>query len=164
MKGTARTKLTRKDYENLIITEKGLKKKKTVKGKKKAHCAPMRGGGGGGVKRKDPFLKNIHLFGMISNKNANAKQRQALVESMNNSQLGAIKNVTKKFLASDYVVPAPVLKRLVKDRDLLYELIGKKTPVTRQKSILNQTGGFIHALLPLALKAAAPLLGNLLSL
>lgn len=150
--------MTETDYKKLI---------KMGKSKKK-----MRGGGRNlqndedssenqkiklprGVSQK--LAKNIHFIGLLGSKNPNKKQKKALLDTINKTQINAIGELTGNLLNGRYNVPKSVLKKLSKDKDSLYALADKKKPISKKKKILEQKGGFLGALLPL-LPLALPIL------
>lgn len=108
------------------------------------------------------FKKHIHLLGMISDKNRNKAQREALIRTMNREQLGVVKKMVGDFLKAEYPVPRDVLKKLVRNRAKVRELASPKTKEGKLKKFIKQNGGFLSALLPIAGKVLLPALASVL--
>lgn len=110
-----------------------------------------------------PLTNALFLARMLTKKNRNAKQRNAIIDTMDNNQMNQFARVVKQFMSSDYKMPAKHMKRLQKDNKFVRALINPKVPLSTRKQILQQSqrGGFIGAVLPMLLKSvAAPLLGS----
>ena len=146
--------LTREDYKAMI----GLKKRAKSKRKRKSGVR-MAGGymPGGNVMANALFLAR-----MLTKKNQNAKQRDAIVNTMDNKQMNQLSKVFKTFWKSNQQMPKKHLKRLQKDRRFVEAMMNPKIPLGIKKKILTQKGGILGALLPMVLKSvAAPILGGI---
>ena len=143
---------TRDDYKRMI----GLKGRR--KGKKRKKMS------GRGLGTKDALAGALLLGRMMSKKNRNAKQRSAIIDTMDNSQMKQFGRVMKSFISSKYKMPRQYLKKLKRDRHFVTAMMDPRVPLATKKKILSQKGGFIPAILPAILKTvAAPLLGNIVS-
>ena len=134
-------KLTRKDYESLIKM-----------GKKR---------GGGNV-----LPETVMLAHLMSSANRNVKQRQAVVDSLNENQVRHVGKLLKKVLNTKRKLPKNQIKQLIRDRNLINALIKGQGTVSTRKKILklktkNQKGGFLGALLPVAMSLAGPAIKGL---
>ena len=99
------------------------------------------------------------LTHLMSTANKNVKQCQVVVDSLNSSQLREIGKYLKQILNTRQKLPKNQINQLIRDRKLIDALISGKGTVTTRKKILklktkNQKGGFLGALLPLALNLA----------
>ena len=143
-------KLTRDDYLEII----GMVSKK------------RRGGGGGGGGGGSVTPEAVMLAHFMSTANKNVKQREAVVDSMNEKQVKQIGKLVKNVLNMKRKLPKKEIKKLVRDRNLIEALIKGKGNVNTCKKILklklrNQKGGFLGPLLPLALTLAKPAIDTL---
>jgi len=136
--------LTRADY--MAITQHGHRKKQKRKHSKST------------VENK-ALRKHYDLFKLVSSKNPNKKQREALIETLNKEQMGGITKLVKDFLNQKYTVPPKTMKQMKKDKAYIYALINSKTNINDKKQILKQKGGFLGLLAPLAGALLPGLLG-----
>lgn len=110
-----------------------------------------------------PMANALFLARMVSKKNRNARQRKAIIDTMDRSQMNQFGQVMKKFMKSDYKMPRKDLNRLKKDRAFVSALMDSRVPLETKKKILRQKGGFL-GILPAVLKTvAAPILGSIAS-
>ena len=100
---------------------------------------------------------------MISNDNRNRSQRDAMIDTMNKSQVRRMGKLVDFFLNSRTKLPAKTIKLLSKNQEFVKPITENKVPVSTKKRIFKQKGGILPMLLPFAAKAAAPLAGSLLS-
>ena len=99
---------------------------------------------------------------MISNDNRLA-QRDAMIDTMNKSQVRRMGKLVEFFLNSRTKLPAKTIKLLSKNQEFVKAITENKVPISTKKRIFKQKGGILPMLLPFAAKAAAPLAGSLLS-
>ena len=148
-------KYSREDYARMI----GIKRKK----KKGKGISKRRRNQRGGKRKKNKKVKikgspslylGLVLGKMLSKKNPNSKQRNAILDTMNGSQMKAVTGVIRRFIASKETesLPKKQLKQLAKDQKFINALIHEKTPLNIKKDILGQKGGFITNLLPTIMK------------
>jgi len=128
----SREKLKREDYEELIFDKKKPKKKKS--------------------KSKQIIDTHVHLINMIAN-NRNKKQKEAMIETMNQKQMNGIKRYLKEFLEGRVEIPKNLLKKLAKDKQFIYDLL-KDLPLKEKKTLLIQKGGSIQSLAKLGFQAS----------
>ena len=144
-------KLTRKDYEALMYGDGGKRRRR------RSH----RGGGAvtrGGRISPETFM----LAHLMSKANKNAKQRKAVVDSMNASQMKHVGRLVRGVLNTRRKLPKKQLRQLIRDRNFIDALVkGKGSLDTRKKILKDQRGGFIGALLPIAASLAAPAIQTL---
>ena len=151
MKRGKENKLTRKYYERLInIYDDGMKSgmKKTCYYRKKRT--------GGSIVQPETVML-VHL---MNSANRNVKQ-QAVVDSLNKNQLHQIGKFLKQILNTKHKLPRNQIKELIRDRNLIDAIITGRGSLSTRKNILklktkNQKGGFLGALLPVALSLAGP--------
>ena len=99
---------------------------------------------------------------MISNDNRNRAQRDAMIDTMNKSQVQQMGKLVDFFLNSHTKLPTKTIKLLSKNQEFVKAITENKVPVSTKKRIFKQKGGILPMLLPFAAKATAPLAGSLL--
>jgi len=90
------------------------------------------------------------------------KRRNALIALADKSELAAISELVLNALKGNIPLKPKLKRVLQKEKVSLRRISDKKYPVKKKKRILKQSGGFLGALIPVALKAAASILGPLL--
>jgi len=149
-------KLTRRDYEELMYSDSGRKRRR-----RRTTGRSHRGGGGttgGGRITPEAFM----LAHLMSKANKNAKQRKAVVDSMNASQMKHVGRLVRGVLETRRKLPKNQLRQLIRDRNFINALVkGRGSLDTRKKILKDQRGGFIGALLPIAASLAAPVIQSL---
>ena len=143
--------LSRKHYQNLI----GIANEKKKPRARRRRKSDQRGG---------ITILDLLLAKMISNDNRNQVQRDAMIDTMNKSQV-LMNGETCRFffLNSCTKLPTKTIKLLSKNQEFVKTITENKVPVSIKKRIFKQKGGILPMLLPFAAKAAAPLAGSLLS-
>ena len=124
---------------------------------------PGQEGGEKGDQRGGITIPDLLLAKMISNDNRNRAQRDAMIDTMNKSQVRRMGKLVDFFLNSCTKLPAKTIKLLSKNQEFVKAITENKVPVSMKKRIFKQKGGILPMLLPFAAKAAAPLAGSLLS-
>ena len=104
-------------------------------------------------------VPDLLLAKMISNDNRNRSQRDAMIDTMNKSQVRRMGKLVDFFLNSRTKLPAKTIKLLSKNQEFVKAITENKVPVSTKKRIFK----LLPMLLPFAAKAAAPLAGSLLS-
>ena len=107
-------------------------------------------------------VPDLLLAKMISNDNRNRSQRDAMIDTMNKSQVRRMGKLVDFFLNSHTKLPAKTIKLLSKNQEFVKAVTENKVPVSSKKRIFKQKGGILPMLLPFAAKATAPLAGSLL--
>ena len=141
-------RLSRKDYQNLI----GIANEKKKPRARRRRKSDQRGG-----------ITVPDLAKMISNDNRNRAQRDAMIDTMNKSQVQRMGKLVDFFLNSHTKLPTKTIKLLSKNQEFVKAITENKVPVSTKKRIFKQKEGILPMLLPFAAKAAAPLAGSLLS-
>ena len=100
---------------------------------------------------------------MISNDNRNQAQRDAMIDTMNKSQVQRMGKLVDFFLNSHAKLPTKTIKLLSKNQEFVKAITENKVPISTKKRIFKQKRGILPMLLPFAAKATAPLAGSLLS-
>lgn len=160
----SRSKWTLKDYEKLTGVKSKHQKKKKKKSKSKRNTVRQKGAGQLGHRKKrsgkNTFLKNHlpALLNMTQKYNSNSKQRNALIDNLNIAQQNALKRISKDFLKSKFPISPKLLKKLAKDKQKIYKLAENKTTLSQCKKYLKQKGGFVGALIPLAVSLLSSIL------
>ena len=136
-------KLTRKDYEKMIFSGTSAPGKRGRVSKRQK----------GGI-----MVDDLVLAKMIGQNNRNARQRRAIAETMNNSQIRKLGYIIRDFLNSNYKLTGDQIKKLTRNKKFISALINPKVPSHLKKEIYVQKGGFLGALLPIAAKVLGPVL------
>ena len=143
-----RRKLTRSNYEELIGLKggRGKRKKRSVKGGGKTSHLP----------------EAMMLAHMMSKTNKNAKQRKAIIDSLNATQMRDVGHLVRGVLNVRRKLPEKQINQLIRDRKFIDAIVkGKGALSTRKKILSDQRGGFPGILFPLAAQLAAPVIGQL---
>lgn len=149
-----RRQLTRSDYEELIGLKAGRGKRKKW-GKRSLK-------GGGGKKTRSHLPEAMMLAHMMSKTNKNAKQRKAIVDSLNATQMRDVGHLVRGVLNVRRKLPEKQINQLIRDRKFIDAIVkGKGALSTRKKILSDQRGGFPGILFPLAAQLAAPVIGEL---
>ena len=147
-----RRKLTRSDYEELIGLKAGRGKRKKW-GKRS-----LKGGG----KTRSHLPEAMMLAHMMSKTNKNAKQRKAIVDSLNATQMRDVGHLVRGVLNVRRKLPEKQINQLIRNRKFIDAIVkGKGALSTRKKILSDQRGGFPGILFPLAAQLAALVIGEL---
>ena len=147
-------KWTRDDYAKMINLYGENKSLKSIKKKRKPKL--MMGSGGGVVREA------LMISKMLGERKRSRKQKDALIDSLSNSQVNAIGKLFHKFLKSKTHLPKSRIKQLIRDQKLVEAIINGQGKLETRKRILKQRGGILPALLPIAAKIGLPLATGLL--
>ena len=102
------------------------------------------------------------LVHMMSKTNKNAKQRKAIVDSLNATQMQDVGHLVRGVLNVHHKLPEKQINQLIRDRKFIDAIVkGKGALSTRKKILSDQRGGFPGILFPLAAQLAAPVIGQL---
>lgn len=107
------------------------------------------------AKRQD-FLKLL-----AKTKQKDSKRRNALIDIANKYEMDAISELILNALKGNIRLSPKLQKQMQKEKINWRKIAEKKCPVNRKKKILKQRGGILASILPIALKAAAAILGPL---
>ena len=111
--------------------------------------------------RGDIIIPDLLLPKMISKKNRNRAQRDAIIDTMNTGQMDDISHIVKAFLKTPYKLNRKQINMLMKNQEFAKGLTNGHIPVKIRKKIIKQRGGIL-GLIPLAAKVIAPtLLGSI---
>lgn len=116
-------------------------------------------------KKEESFLLMDHaVFLMtLASKKITKDQKQKLIENIKPQQFNAVLEILANFLSNKYNVSPDIMKKLNKNIEYLDYLFNKKIPMDLKKEIMIQKGGFLQALIPIALGVAKPLLSSVIS-
>ena len=104
----------------------------------------------------------LMLVHMMSKMNKNAKQRKAIIDSLNASQMRDVGHLVRGVLNVSHKLPKKQIHQLIRDRKFIDAIVrGKGALSTRKKILSDQRGGFPGILFPLAAQIAAPVFGQL---
>ena len=144
-------KWTRADYAKMINLRSGRKRGRKTK---KRYGAGVSGGGSRGM--VGGLTEPLMLSRMIGRSNRNARQRNAIIDTMSPAQMRGIGRLFHRFLVSKYRLPRSRINQLIRDEDFVQAIVQGRGALDTRKKILKQKGGIFGALLPLAAKILAP--------
>ena len=106
-------------------------------------------------KRGSTLVEAILLSQMIANKKKKSKQRNAIIDSLNNRQIKCIGQVLGKVMVSKKKKKLPIAKmrQLIRDRKFINAIVSGQGSLLTRKKILKQQGGFLSILGGLLLPA-----------
>ena len=89
-----------------------------------------------------------------------------MVDSLNENQVCQIGKFLKQIFNAKHKLPRNQIKQLIRDRNLIDAIITGRGSLSTRKNILklktkNQKGGFLSAILPVALSLAGPTIKGL---
>ena len=83
--------------------------------------------------------KTVMLAHLMSSANRNIKQRQAVVDSLNENQVHQIGKFLKQILNAKHKLPRNQIKQLIRDRNLINAIIPQRGSLsTRKKQLETQ--------------------------
>ena len=103
--------------------------------------------------RKKEYLT---LLGQAGKK---GKRRRALIQTADKEEILAVSEIIDNLLRGNIPLSDKQRKRLKRHRKKLRHIASKRVSIKQKKILINQTGGFLSAIIPLALS----LLGGLSS-
>ena len=136
-------RLSRKDYQNLI----GIANEKKKPRAKRRRKTNQRGG---------ITVPDLLLAKMISNANRNRSQRDAMIDTMNKSQVQRMGKLVDFFLNSRIKLPTKTIKLLSKNQEFVKAITENKVPVSMKKRILNKKEVYYLCCYLLQLKPQLP--------
>lgn len=93
----------------------------------------------------------------------NSNRRNKLIDVADGSEIRAVSECIKNILEGNVPVSNRHLKQMKQYKTLLRSLAKRCYPIKSKKKILKQKGGFVAALLPLAMSALGGLIPKLVS-
>lgn len=104
------------------------------------------------IPKSSLVVKHKDYLNLLS-KSKDKNRRNKLIDAANNNEIRAISECVMNIIEGNVHISKPQLKQLKQHKKVL-RLIAKRCSSTKQKrSALKQKGGFLPALLPMALKA-----------
>lgn len=122
--------------------------KKIIESKKKTGCRPK-------------AVQHIEYLTLLKKSANNKKKRQALLDYADKDELSAVTECVQNILAGNVPLSKEQLKKLRRHKRRMRELSQDNISIVKHKRVLNQSGGFLQAILPLALGALGPIIGGL---
>ena len=107
-------------------------------------------------------MKHRDFLNLFVNAKKKPKRRKQLVDLADTGEIRAVSECIQNLLEGNVRVDADLLRRMRRHKNDLRSLAKKCYPTKQKKRILKQKGGFIGALVPLAISAATSLLPSLL--
>ena len=115
-------------------------------------------------KKKEPLaIKHKEYLSLFSKAAKKPSRRNKLVDVADSGEIRAVSECIQNILEGNVPVDHKVLQQMKKYKSLLRSLAQKCYPIKQKKRILKQKGGFIGALVPLAISAATSLLPSLIN-
>lgn len=112
-----------------------------------------------GVKKhKDPLAVKHKEFLYLLSKANNKKRRINLIDAADSKEIRAVSECIHNILSGNVSVTKKQIDNLRRYRHALRTLSSRCFPMKKKKEILKQKGGFLGALLPIALSAVGGLL------
>ena len=136
-------RLSRKDYQNLI----GIANEKKKPRAKRRRKTNQRGG---------ITVPDLLLAKMISNDNRNRSQRDAMIDTMNKSQVRRMGKLVDFFLNSRTKLPAKTIKLLSKNQEFVKAITENKVPSQQKREFLNKKEVYYLCCYLLQLKLQLP--------
>ena len=136
-------RLSRKDYQNLI----GIANEKKKPRAKRRRKTNQRGG---------ITVLDLLLAKMISNDNRNQSQRDAMIDTMNKSQVRQMGKLVDFFLNSHTKLPTKTIKLLSKNQEFVKAITENKVPVSTKREFLNKKEVYYLCCYLLQLKLQLP--------
>ena len=106
-------------------------------------------------------LKHKEYLSLLS-KAKKKSRRDKLIDAADNSEINAVSECIKNLLEGNVPLTSDHLRQMKRYKQLLRSLAKRCYPVKHKRSLLKQKGGFLGALIPLALNAVTGLLPGLL--
>lgn len=111
-----------------------------------------------GVKNKTPLATKHKEFLYLLAKAKNGKKRKGLIDIADSNEVRAVLECIHNLLIGNVSVTDSQLKTFRRYRNTLRQLALKCNPLAKKRALLKQKGGFLGALLPVALSAIGGLL------
>ena len=108
-------------------------------------------------------IKRREYLSLFSKAAKKPDRRNKMVDMANAAEIRAVSECIQNLLEGNVAIDSKVLRQMKKYKTLLRSLAMKCYPLRKKKRILKQKGGFIGALIPLAISAATSLLPSLIS-
>lgn len=100
-------------------------------------------------------------FLSVLNKTRNRQKKNTLISIASRDQLEALSEVVENVLQGIIPLSEKQKKNLSEYRDLMRELCRRNTPLKEKRKKIQMSGGFLSAILPVALQGITSLLGGL---
>lgn len=94
---------------------------------------------------------------LLGQANKKAKRRRVLIETADKEEILAVSEIIDNLLRGNIPLSDKQRRRLKRHKTKLRNIASKRVSVKQKKRLLNQSGGFLSAIIPLALS----LLGGL---
>jgi hypothetical protein len=107
--------------------------------------------------RAADHLDFLSLLGRCKNKNL----REKLVDLANKGQIEAVLECIDNVNNQNVTVPPDYAKKLLRHRKLVQHLKSPRLNLQTKKDLLAQSGGFLGALIPLAISAVGGLINTI---
>lgn len=148
-------KLTRKDYEDMLmppaITRK--KKRKRLKGGGKNKIVEV-------FSKRSPFLIHYPVISLLGSDKIRQELRNAIIQKLDEDEMEGVEELIGNFLENRLPVNIDTLRVLEPERKYLYKFL-RQRDMAKRKKILKQRGGAIQALIPIAASALAPVITSM---
>ena len=107
-------------------------------------------------------IKHKDYLTLLSKAAKNPTKRNKLIDVADTSEIRAVSECIKNILEGNVPLSKKHLNQMKRHKLLLRSLAKRCYPVKKKKTILKQKGGFIGALIPMAISALSGMLPSLL--
>ena len=104
-------------------------------------------------RQNEPYAVTHQDYLTLLSKSKNKDRRNKLIDVASSGELSAVMECITNIINGNVPLSQEKLKQLRRHKNILRSLAKKCYPNKQKKSVLKQKGGFLPALLPLALKA-----------
>ena len=107
-------------------------------------------------------IKHKEYLTLLSTSKAGVR-RKKLVDAGNNGEIQAVSECIQNIIEGNVPVSKEQLTLLKRYKTVLRALASRCRPIKQKKQLLQQKGGFLSAILPIALNALGGLVGGIFS-
>lgn len=105
-------------------------------------------------------LKKREYLTLLGEAAKKRKRRCALVQLADRSEILAISEIVDNLLRGNLPLKSADRRRLERYKTQLRHIASKKVSIKRKKKLLEQTGGFLSAIIPIAMSLLGGLIGG----
>lgn len=103
---------------------------------------------------------NRHFLTLLS-KSKQKNRRNKLIDVANNNEIKAISECVKNIVEGNVPISSKHLQILKQHKHVLKSIAQRCYPIKKKRELLKQRGGFLGAILPIALGALSNIIGPL---
>lgn len=106
------------------------------------------------------LLKRKDFLNLLSKSKRNKKRRNLLIDIADKEEINALSEIILNALRGNLPLKKKEIKELNKYKHVLRKLIKRTYSIKKKKAILKQKGGFLGAIIPIALSALGSIFGQ----